>query len=68
MKPLQYEAAKARYFHEKSTETVGWFHYWFQSDMMALQGYHYKPVEITPACKMMICMISVFADRLVFPF
>lgn len=68
MKPLQYETAKAKYFHEKSTERVGWFHYWFQSGMMALQGSRYKPVGTTPACKMMIYMKSSFADRLVFPF
>lgn len=68
MKPLQYEAAIAKYFHSKSIETVWWFHYWFQSDTMTLQGFQYKPTETTPPCKVMICMICFFADRLAFPF
>lgn len=68
MKPLQYEAAIAKYFHSKSIETVQWCHYWYQSDTMTLQGFHYKPTETMPACKMMTWMICCFADRVVFPF
>lgn len=68
MKPLQYEAGKAKYFHEKSTERVGWFHYRFQSGMMALQGSLYKPIGTTPASELIIYMVRFFVDRLVFPF